>query len=131
LNRYLIASEISPPNFHTIRDGTATVPNPHLSITPGEFARLRLVTSEPKPVLLLPAAAVLPDQSDELVMTVTADGTVVPKQVQIGDLYQGLRIIQSGLKPTDRVIIDGLMRARPGAKVTAVTGVITPGAGTS
>jgi multidrug efflux pump subunit AcrB len=89
LNRYLIASEISPPNFHTIRDGTATVPNPHLSITPGEFARLRLVTSEPKPVLLLPAAAVLPDQSDELVMTVTADGTVVPKQVQIGDLYQG------------------------------------------
>jgi len=104
----------------------ATVPNPDLSITPGEFARLRLVTGKPGPALLVPAAAVVPDQSDEIVMTVAPDGTVVPKRVETGGLFQGLRIIQSGLKPTDRVIIDGLMRARPGAKVTPVTGAITP-----
>ena len=107
----------------------ATVPNPDLSITPGEFARLRLVTGKPAPALLVPASAVMPDQSDETVMTVARDGTVVPKQVQTGDLYRGLRIIRSGLQPTDRVIIDGLMRARPGAKVTPVAGAIEPGLG--
>ncbi|MBV8868567.1 MAG: efflux RND transporter periplasmic adaptor subunit [Acetobacteraceae bacterium] len=106
----------------------ATVPNPDLSITPGEFARLRLVTGKPAPALLVPASAVMPDQSDETVMTVARDGTVVPKQVQTGDLYRGLRIIRSGLQPTDRVIIDGLMRARPGAKVTPVAGAIEPDA---
>ena len=104
----------------------ATVPNPDLSITPGEFARLRLVTGQPALALLVPAPAVVPDQSDEIVMTVAADGTVVPKQVRTGDLYQGLRIIHSGLKLGDRVIIDGLMRARPGTKVTPVQGTITP-----
>ena len=112
----------------TIR-ARATVPNPDLSLTPGEFARLRLETGQPAPALLVPATAVLPDQSDETVMTVAADGTVVPRHVQTGDLYQGLRAIRSGLQPTDRVIVDGLMRARPGAKVTAVPGAITPDSG--
>jgi multidrug efflux system membrane fusion protein len=104
----------------------ATVPNADLSLTPGEFARLRLVTGRPAPTLLVPAAAVVPDQSDETVMTVAADGTVVPKQVRTGGLYQGLRVIRGGLRPTDRVIIDGLMRARPGAKVTPEPGTTTP-----
>jgi len=54
------------------------------------------------------------------------DGSVVPKPVRTGDVYQGLRVIQSGLTDDDRVIIDGLMRARPGAKVTPVDGSITP-----
>ncbi|MFL5283932.1 MAG: efflux RND transporter periplasmic adaptor subunit [Rhodopila sp.] len=108
----------------------ATVPNPDLSITPGQFARLRLVTGRPAPALLVPAAAVMPDQSADIVMTVTADGTVVPKPVRTGDVYQGLRVVQSGLTPDDRVIIDGLMRARPGAKVTPVDGGIAPAAGT-
>jgi multidrug efflux system membrane fusion protein len=101
-----------------------TVPNPDLSITPGQFARLRLVTGHPSLALLVPAAAVMPDQSANIVMTVAADGTVAPKPVQIGDIYQGLRVIRSGLTPDDRVIIDGLMRARPGTKVTPVGGNI-------
>jgi membrane fusion protein, multidrug efflux system len=109
----------------------ATVPNPDLSITPGQFARLRLVTGHPAEALLVPAAAVLPDQSADIVMTVAADGTVAPKPVQVGDVYQGLRVIQSGLTADDRVIIDGLMRARPGSKVTPVDGNITPAVTTS
>ena len=104
----------------------ATVPNPDLSITPGEFARLRLVTGAPAPALLVPATAVVPDQSDEIVMTVAADGTVVPKVVHTGELHRGLRIVSDGLKPTDRVIIDGLMRAHPGTKVKVIAGAITP-----
>jgi membrane fusion protein, multidrug efflux system len=102
----------------------ATVPNPNLLLTPGEFARVRLLTGAPAPTLLVPDAAVLPDQSEHLVMTVAEDGTVVPKQVQIGDVRGGLRVIRSGLAPNDRVIIDGLPYATPGSKVQPQDGAI-------
>ena len=104
----------------------ATVPNPDLSVTPGQFARLRVASGEPAPALLVPAAAVVPDQSRQIVMTVAADGTIVPKVVDIGDLYRGLRVIRSGLAADDRVVIHGLVRVRPGIKVAPVAGAITP-----
>jgi RND family efflux transporter MFP subunit len=110
----------------TIR-ARATVPNPDLTITPGQFARLLVNLGQPKPVLLVPAASVVPDQSQHIVMTVAADGTVVPKVVEVGELDHGLRVIRSGLSPDDRVIINGLVRARPGTKVTPVAGTIRPG----
>jgi multidrug efflux system membrane fusion protein len=103
-----------------------TVPNPDLAITPGQFARLRLVTGHPAASLLVPATAVMPDQSADVVMTVDADGTVVPKPVKAGELWNGLRVIDRGLTADDRVVIDGQMRARPGGKVTPVDGTITP-----
>lgn len=102
----------------------ATVPNPDLFLAPGQFARLRVAVAPPAPVLLLPDAAVLLDQSQHLVMTVAADGSVVPKIVQPGDLRGSLRVIRSGLEPGDRVVIDGLVRAAPGSKVTPQDGVI-------
>jgi RND family efflux transporter MFP subunit len=105
----------------------ATVPNPDFAVTPGQFARLRLVTGKPAPALLVPGEAIVPDQSRETVMTVAADGTVTPKLVQTGDLYHGLRIVRSGLSPSDRVVMNGLMRAIPGAKVTPIKGTIAPG----
>jgi multidrug efflux system membrane fusion protein len=104
----------------------ATVPNPDLTITPGQFARLRVAYGHPAPALLVPAVAVVPDQSRQIVMTVTADDTVVPKAVETGDLYHGLRVIRGGLAADDRVVIDGLVRVRPGIKVTPVNGAITP-----
>jgi membrane fusion protein, multidrug efflux system len=57
-------------------------------------------------------------------MTVGPDSTVVPKQVEVGDLQGGLRVIRSGLAPNDRVIIDGIPHAAPGAKVTPQNGTI-------
>jgi multidrug efflux system membrane fusion protein len=102
----------------------ATVPNPDLFLAPGQFARLRVAVAPPAPVLLLPDAAVLLDQSQHLVMTVSADGSVVPKVVQPGDLRGSLRVIRSGLQPSDRVVIDGLVRAAPGTKVAPQDGVI-------
>jgi membrane fusion protein, multidrug efflux system len=107
----------------TIR-ARATVPNPDLQLTPGEFARIRLALTAPVPTLLVPDAAVLPDQSEHMVLSVTPDGTVVPKHVQVADLRGGLRVVRSGLAPTDRVIIDGLPYAAPGAKVKAKNGEI-------
>jgi membrane fusion protein, multidrug efflux system len=102
----------------------ATVPNPDRLLTPGEFARLRLVVGAPVQALLVPDAAVLPDQAQHMVMTVGADNTVVPKQVEIGDLQGGLRVIRSGLAPNDQVIIDGIPHAAPGAKVAPQDGTI-------
>jgi membrane fusion protein, multidrug efflux system len=102
----------------------ATVPNPDLFLAPGQFARLRVAIAPPAPVYLLPDAAVVLDQSQRLVMTVGSDATVKPKIVTTGDLRGGLRVIQSGLEPGDRVVIDGLVRAMPGAKVTPQDGTI-------
>src|SRR5262249_14809453 len=75
----------------------ATLPNPDGLLIPGVFARVRLVVGAPMQALLVPDTAVLPDQSQHSVMTVASDGTVVPKQVEIGDLRGGLRVIRSGL----------------------------------
>src|SRR6266404_3164280 len=102
----------------------ATVANPNLVLTPGLFARVRLVVAPPSPKLLVPDSAVLPDQSQHMVMTVSADGTVAPKRVEVGEIRDGLRVIRSGLAPSDRVIVDGLLHAAPGAKVSTQDGTI-------
>src|SRR6267142_1101570 len=102
----------------------ATVPNPDLFLVPGEFARVRVAVAPPAPTLLVPDAAVVLDQSQHMVMTVAADGTVVPAPVQTGDLRGGVRVIQSGLAPGDRVIIEGLVHATPGTKVDPQEGTI-------
>jgi len=96
----------------------AVVPNTGLQLTPGGFARVRLATSKAQPTLLVPDASVLPDQSDHIVLTVGQDGTVAPKRVEIGELRGGLRVIRAGLAATDSVVVDGIPRAHPGAKVT-------------
>jgi RND family efflux transporter MFP subunit len=102
----------------------AVFPNPNLLITPGQFGRIRVPGSEPYQALLVPDAAVVTDQSRKLLMTVADDGTVVPKIVRPGPTYEGLRIIRDGIAPTDRIVINGLIRARPGAKVTPQPGKI-------
>src|SRR6516162_9399029 len=102
----------------------ATVANSDLVLTPGLFARVRLVVAPPSPTLLVPDGAVLPDQSQHMVMTVSTDGTVVPKQVEIGGIRGGLRVIRSGLSPSDQVILDGLLHAAPGTKVATQDGTI-------
>jgi RND family efflux transporter MFP subunit len=109
----------------------ATLPNADMFIAPGQFARLRLPTSASADVMLVPDAAISTDQSRKLLMTVAPDGTVTPKVVELGALDGGLRIIKTGVSPDDKVIINGLMRARPGSKVTPKAGVIaaTPDAG--
>jgi membrane fusion protein, multidrug efflux system len=107
----------------------ATVPNGDLFLAPGQFARLRVAIAPPAPVYLLPDSAVVLDQSQRLVMTVAPDATVKPKIVTTGDLRGGLRVIQSGLEPSDRVIIDGLVRAIPGSKVAPQDGTIKYDAG--
>jgi RND family efflux transporter MFP subunit len=102
----------------------ATVGNSNLVLTPGLFARVRLVVALASPTLLVPDSAVLPDQSQHMVMTVSADGTVAPKRVEVGEIRGGLRVIRSGLAPSDRVIVEGLLHAAPGSKVSTQDGRI-------
>ena len=109
----------------TIRN-RAVVPNPHMFLTPGSFARLRLSAGDVT-ALMVPDAAVVADQSGRAVLTVAPDGTVAPRPVQLGPLVDGLRSVRSGLAPEDQVVIGGLHRARPGARVTAEQGRIGPG----
>jgi membrane fusion protein, multidrug efflux system len=104
------------------RSGTlrarALLPNPDLFLTPGVFARLRLPVGQGD-TLLVPDAAIAADQAARVVMTVSADGTVVAKPVVLGPLVDGLRVVRSGLNPNDQVIVAGLHLARPGQRVTA------------
>jgi hypothetical protein len=67
---------------------------------------------------MVPEAAVLTDQSRKIVLTVLDDGTVSAKPIVIGPVQDGFQVVRSGLAPDDKVIVNGLMRARPGGKVT-------------
>ena len=74
--------------------------------------------------LLIPDNAIATDQSRKIVFVVKDDDTVEAKEVALGPLDEGLRVIREGLKAEDRVVIDGIQRARVGAKVSphAATG---------
>ena len=105
----------------------AIVPNGDGLLRPGMFGRAQVAGAGSYDALLVPDSAVTTDQARRLVYVVAADGSVTPKPVQLGPVTQGLRVIRSGLAPTDRVIIAGLQRAaQPGSKVTAKPGRIAP-----
>jgi hypothetical protein len=74
--------------------------------------------------MLVPDAAIVTDGPRKVVYVVGKDGAVAAKPVQLGPIANGLRVVRTGLTPDDRVIINGLQRARPGQKVTAQNGTI-------
>jgi membrane fusion protein, multidrug efflux system len=98
--------------------GRAEIPNKDFSILPGQFGRVRLIGSAPYEALLLPDTAIATDQSRKIVFVVKDDDTVEARPVILGPLDEGLRVVREGLKAEDRVIVDGLQRARVGAKVS-------------
>ena len=115
------------PRSGTIR-GRAVLSNPDMFLTPGMFGNMRLASGGSRPALLVPDAAIQTDQARKLVLVVGADGVVQPKPVELGPVVQGLRVIRSGLQPTDRVIVSGTQLAAPGAKVLTRRGSIAPAA---
>jgi RND family efflux transporter MFP subunit len=104
----------------TIRS-RAVLDNRDFSLIPGQFARIRLPRTAQYEALMVPEAAVVTDQSRKVVLTVAEDGTVVPKPIVVGPVQDGLQVVRSGITPDDKVIVNGLMRARPGSKVTPQT----------
>ena len=101
----------------TIR-ARAVLANPDGRFTPGMFARVRMAAAPPKNELLVPDAAIGAEQARKFVLVVDAENVARPKYVTLGPVVDGLRVITQGLSSDDNVIINGLMRARPGAKVT-------------
>jgi RND family efflux transporter MFP subunit len=101
----------------TIR-GRAVFSNTEEMFTPGMFARVRVPGSPAYPALLIPDAAIASEQARKYVLVVDGENTAQQRYVTAGQLVGNLRVIKDGLKPDDRIIVVGLMRARPGAKVT-------------
>jgi RND family efflux transporter MFP subunit len=107
----------------TIR-GRAVVDNPNYFLTPGMFGHMRLLGSGAYKGLLIPDQAIGADQSRQVVYVVGADDKVIQRVVELGPLFNGLRVIRTGIGANDRVVIDGVQRAKPGIKVTPKTGRI-------
>src|ERR1700759_1556884 len=94
------------------------VPNPNRTMLPGYFVRVRVPYDQQTDALLVPDTALGSDQGGRYVLVVSADNTVEQRKVEIGPIEDGaLRVIETGLKPDDRVVIAGLLRAIPGQKV--------------
>ncbi|QET01668.1 efflux RND transporter periplasmic adaptor subunit [Cupriavidus pauculus] len=114
------------------RSGTirlrAVVPNRDLFLTPGMFGNMRLASSGTTTALLVPDAAIQTDQARKVVLTVTKAGIVEAKPVVLGPTVDGLRIVRSGLAPTDDVVVGGIQMATPGSKVLTKPTRIEPAA---
>lgn len=101
----------------TIR-GRAEFENADGRLTPGMFGRVQITVAAPAEALLLPDAAIGTEQVRKFVYVVGDDNVATPKYVTLGQLSDGLRVVKSGVRAGDLVIVNGLMRVRPGAKVT-------------
>ncbi len=112
----------------TIR-GRAIFENKDQFLAPGTFGRARVFGGN-LDALLIPDQAIVSDQANKIVMTIGPENKIVPKPVALGPIADGLRVITSGLTPTDRVVISGLANpfVRPGVPVDPIPGEIKPGA---
>lgn len=112
------------PRSGTIR-GRAILKNDSGLLTPGLFGRLQLFGGK-FDALLVPDQAIVSDQARKIVFVVGAENVVAPRPVTLGKLFNGLRVVRSGLKENDKVVINGIANpgVRPGAKVTPVEGKI-------
>jgi RND family efflux transporter MFP subunit len=93
------------------------VPNDKRVLLPGYFVRVRVPFTQEKDALLVPDTALGSDQGGRYLLVVNGDNVVEQRKVQIGPVDNGLRVIESGLKPDDRVVIAGLLRVIPGQKI--------------
>jgi len=106
------------PNTGTIR-ARGVFSNTDHTLSPGLFARIRIPGSGKYPALLIPDRALGSDQAQKFVYVVNADKKVEFRPVKIGPMIDGLRVVKEGLKPGEQIIVEGLMRVRPGVVVDA------------
>jgi len=103
------------------RSGTVRVravfENADGSLMPGQFARLRMGQAQTTPALLVKERAIGTDQNKRFVMVVDGDSKAAYREVTLGAVVDGLRIVTSGLQPGERIVVNGLQRIRPGALV--------------
>lgn len=98
-------------------EARAVMPNPQQLLRPGQFVRVQLSGARRPDAVAVPQRAVLEGPGSKIVLTVNAQNIVEPRPVQVGDWQGDDWIILDGLKPGDQVIVDGMVKARPGAPV--------------
>jgi len=108
----------------------ALLRNADQRFAPGLFARVRLVGSERYPATLIQDQAVGTDQDRKFVLVLKPDSSVEYRAITIGRMVDGLRVVSSGVKPGEAVVINGLLRVRPGMKVLAQHARMTPDSAT-
>ena len=96
----------------------AEFPNPQGLLRPGQFGRVRAVAEMANDAILIPKRAVQEIQGMKTVLVVGADDMVALRTIQPGETVGDLLIVRDGLKPGERVIVDGVQKARPGSKVS-------------
>ncbi len=101
------------PNTGTLR-ARGVFPNADHSLSPGFFGRIRIPGSGKYQALLLPDRALGSDQAQKFVYVINAEKKVEFRPVRIGPMIDGLRVVKEGLKPDEQVIVEGLLRVRPG-----------------
>jgi membrane fusion protein, multidrug efflux system len=104
------------PDTGTI-EARAVIPNPRHLLRPGQFVRVQLSGAVRPGAIAIPQRAVLEGPGSKIVMTVNDKDLVEPRPVKVGDWSGDDWIITGGLNPGDRVIVDGVVKARPGAPV--------------
>ena len=119
--------EVVPPSV-VVR---AVFSNRSRVLTPGLFARVKLVGTEKTKSTLVRDAAIGTDQDRKFVLVVGPGDTLVYRPIEPGRLTDGLRIVSSGLKPGERIVVNGLMRVRPGMKVTPTLAPMVPDSATA
>jgi RND family efflux transporter MFP subunit len=105
--------------------------NADASLYPGAFVRIRIAGTPKHDAILITDRAVGTDQGQKFVLLVDDNSVVQVRPVELGPIVDGLRVVRNGLGPDDRVIINGLVNARPGSKVTAQPGDMNQLAGQS
>jgi len=90
-------------------------------LLPGLFTRLRMPVSKQPNALMVAERAIGADQSGSYVLAVTSDNVVEKRLIRIGQLVDGLRVIEEGLQPEESVVVKGILKARPGARVDPKT----------
>jgi RND family efflux transporter MFP subunit len=103
----------------TIR-GRAVVQNRDGFLTPGMFGHMLLQASQEYSGVLLPDTAIATRGADRIVYIVDAEGLVAARNVELGGLHEGLRVVRAGVAAHDRVVVDGQQRVRPGQSVDVV-----------
>jgi len=103
----------------------AVLANPGHLFAPGLFARVRLASRQLHAATLIQDQAIGTDQDRKFVLVLKADSTVEYRPITVGATVDGLRTVSSGLAPGEKVVINGLMRVRPGMKVVAKTSTMT------
>jgi RND family efflux transporter MFP subunit len=113
-----------------LKTGTLSIlsefPNPEGLLRPGQFGRVRAAAEIAENVILVPQKAVVETQGTKSVLVVGADNVVTMRTISPGESAGDLLIVRDGLKPGERVIVDGIQKARPGSPVAPTAAPVKP-----